>query len=77
MRRLRTLMVLRLLIVSNAVVVTAVGGLALAFVDRPAGAFIAAGCWVFAGCLLGLLPLTDPYRETGGMRDKRSGRGAE
>jgi hypothetical protein len=62
-RRLRTLMVLRLLVVANSVVVTAVGGLALAYVDRPAGVLIGAGCWVLAGCLLGLLPLTDPYRE--------------
>jgi hypothetical protein len=56
------LFVLRLLLVSNAVVLTAVGGISLAFVERPAGVIGAAGCWVFAGCLLGLVPLTDPYR---------------
>jgi hypothetical protein len=56
------MMVLRLLVVSNAVVVTAVGGLSFAYVERPAGQIGAALCWVFAGGLLGLLPLTDPYR---------------
>ncbi len=56
------LFVLRLLLVSNGVVLTAVGGISLAFVERPAGVIGAAGCWVFAGCLFGLVPLTDPYR---------------
>jgi hypothetical protein len=55
-------MVLRLLVVSNAVVVSAVGGLCLAYVERPAGQIGAAACWAFAAGLLGLLPLTDPYR---------------
>ncbi|MDQ1355928.1 MAG: hypothetical protein QOF20_2300 [Acidimicrobiaceae bacterium] len=62
MRNLGTLFVLRLLLVSNALVMTAVGGIALAFVERPAGVIIAAGCWVLACVLLCLLPLTDPYR---------------
>jgi hypothetical protein len=61
-RHLGTLFVLRLLLVSNAVVVTAVGGIALAFVERPAGVIIAAGSWAIAFSLLCLLPLTDPYR---------------
>ena len=56
------LLVLRLLLVSNAVVLAAVGGIAVAFVERPAGVIAAGCCWVGAGCLLGLLPLTDPYR---------------
>ncbi len=62
MRRLGALFVLRLLLVSNAVVLTAVGGISLAFVERPAGVIAAAGCWVAAGCLLGLVPRTNPYR---------------
>jgi hypothetical protein len=61
-RRIGVLFVLRLLLVSNALVVTAVGGLSLAFVEHPAGVIGAALCWLFAGCLLGLLPYTDPYR---------------
>jgi hypothetical protein len=61
-RRIGVLFVLRLLLVSNAIVVIAVGGLCLAYVERPAGVIGAAGCWVFAGCLLGLVPRTDPYR---------------
>jgi len=60
-RRLRTLLVLRLLLVSNAVIITTVGGLCLAFVDGRAGAIGAVLCWLVAGGLLGLLPLTDPY----------------
>lgn len=63
MRRIGVLFVLRLLLVSNAIVVTAVGGISLAFVQRPAGEIGAAICWIFAGCLLGLLPYTDPYRQ--------------
>jgi hypothetical protein len=55
-------MVLRLLVVANAIVVAAVGGLSLAYVERPAGTIGAGLCWAFAGGLLGLLPLTDPYR---------------
>jgi hypothetical protein len=62
MRRLGGLLALRVLIMANAIVVTAVGALSLAFVERPAGAIGAALCWLLAGGLLGLLPLTDPYR---------------
>jgi hypothetical protein len=62
MRRVRALMVLRLLLVADAVVLAAVGALSLAYVERPAGAIGAALCWLFTGGLLGLLPLTDPYR---------------
>ena len=62
MRRLGTLLVLRVLLVSNTLILVAVGGLSLAYVDRPAGVIGAALCWVVAGGLLGLLPLTDPYR---------------
>jgi hypothetical protein len=62
MRRLRTLLVLRLLLVANVVIIATVGGLWLAFVDGSAGPVGAALCWLAAGGLLGLLPLTDPYR---------------
>ena len=54
---------LRLLLVSNGLVLTAVGGISLAFVEHPAGVIGAAGCWISAAVLFGLLPLTDPYRE--------------
>jgi hypothetical protein len=62
MRRVRALMVVRLLLVSNAVVVASVGALSLAYVERPAGPIGAALCWLLTGGLLGLLPLTNPYR---------------
>jgi hypothetical protein len=61
-RRIGVLFVVRLLLVSNAIVVTAVGGLSLAYVERPAGVIGAALCWIFAGCLLCAVPYTDPYR---------------
>jgi lipopolysaccharide export LptBFGC system permease protein LptF len=71
-RRIGVLFVLRLLLVSNAIVVTAVGGLSLAYVERPAGVIGAALCWLFAGCLLGLVPRTDPYRPQKRPRSPRS-----
>ncbi|HEX3540431.1 MAG TPA: hypothetical protein VHT75_08310 [Acidimicrobiales bacterium] len=70
MRRIRALFVLRLLLVSNALVVGAVGALCLAFVERPAGVIFAAGCWLLAGGLLGMVPLTDPYRPVRRRRPK-------
>jgi hypothetical protein len=75
-RRLGTLFVLRLLLVSNTIVVIVVGGISLAFVERPAGVIGAALCWLFAGCLLALLPLTDPYREDRPVRRRRPRGGA-
>lgn len=62
MRRIRALFVLRLLLVGNGLVVIAVGGLSLAYVERPAGVIGASLCWLFAGGLFGLVPYTDPYR---------------
>ena len=62
MRRLGTLLVVRVLVVANTIVLLVVGGLSLAYVERPAGVLGAAVCWALAGCLIGLLPLTDPYR---------------
>jgi hypothetical protein len=65
-------MVLRLLIIANAVVVAAIGIMAFAFVRRPANVLIAAGAWLFSGVLLGCLPFTDPYR--GERRQRREHR---
>ena len=63
MRRVRALLVLRLLLVSNAIVLGAVGGICFAFVEHPAGIVAAVGAWAVGAGLLTLLPLTDPYRE--------------
>ena len=39
-----------------------VGGIAAAYVERPAGLVFAGGAWLMAGVLFCCLPLTDPYR---------------
>jgi hypothetical protein len=56
------LLVLRLLLVANALLLVAVGGLALTFVERPAGIVAAAVAWAFAAALAALMPYTDPHR---------------
>lgn len=65
-RRLRSspgaLMVMRILLVSNAVTLTVVGFLSLLYVERPAGIVGAAALWLFAGGLLGCVPYTNPHR---------------
>jgi hypothetical protein len=74
MRRIRALLVLRLLLVANGVVVSAVGAMCLAFVERPAGVIFAAGAWLLAGGLFGLVPFTDPYRPVRRSRPRDDGR---
>jgi hypothetical protein len=56
------LMVIRLLLVSNAIIVSVVGLLAALYVERPSGFVVAGLAWTFAAVLLGCVPLTDPYR---------------
>ena len=51
-----SLLVVRLLVVSNVLVLAAVGGLSLAFVALPAGAVGAALSWGAVAALLRLLP---------------------
>jgi hypothetical protein len=68
-----SLLVIRYLLVSNALILTAVGFVSLLYVERPAGFVAAAGCWLLAGLLFGAVPLTDPYRhERVGRRHRRS-----
>jgi hypothetical protein len=59
------LMVLRLLLVSNTVLLTAVGAIALAFVSRPAAYWFCACCWFAAAALGGLVRHTNPRRRDG------------
>jgi hypothetical protein len=61
-RSLASLLVVRFLLIANAAVLVAVGFLSLAFVDRPVGVVIGAISWCTSGCLIGCVPLTDPYR---------------
>jgi len=53
----------RVLLLADAVVLAVVGGIALAFVERPAGVILALGAWIVAAAMLACLPLTDPYRQ--------------
>jgi hypothetical protein len=57
-----SLLVVRLLVVANVLVLSAVGGLSLAFVALPAGAVGAAASWSIVAALLWLLPHTNPHR---------------
>lgn len=57
-----SLLVVRYLLVSNGLLVIAVGFVCLLYVERPAGFLLAAGFWLLAGLLFGAVPLTDPYR---------------
>jgi hypothetical protein len=57
-----SLIAIRLLLVSNAIILTLVGGLSMFYVDRPAGPIAGAGFWVLAAILFGCVRRTDPYR---------------
>jgi hypothetical protein len=57
-----SLLVVRYLLISNGLLLVAVGFVSLLYVDRPAGILLAGGFWLFAGLLFGTVPLTDPYR---------------
>jgi hypothetical protein len=54
--------VVRAMLVADVALLVVCGFIALLWVAVPAGALIAASLWLGAGGLLGLLPLTDPYR---------------
>jgi hypothetical protein len=56
------LMVIRLLLVANALVLLAVGALCLVFVEKPAGAVGAALVWGLAILLFALVPYTNAHR---------------
>jgi hypothetical protein len=54
--------VVRTMLIADVALLVACGFIALLWVARPAGVLVAVGVWLGAGGLLGLLPLTDPYR---------------
>jgi hypothetical protein len=58
----RAAIVLRTLVVADGVLLAVLGGLAFVYVQHPSGIYVAAGLWIAAGIVFGLLPLTDPYR---------------
>jgi hypothetical protein len=57
-----SLMAIRLLLVSNGLILTVVGALFMIYVDRPAGPIAAACIWGVAAVLFGCVRRTDPYR---------------
>jgi hypothetical protein len=57
-----SLNVIRIVLVSDALLMGVLGALAAAFVDHPAGWFLAGGAWTVALVMFACLPLTDPYR---------------
>ena len=57
------LMVIRVLLVANIGLLTAVGAICLAFVSRPAGTIAAGLSWGFVVALLFFLPHTKPRRD--------------
>ena len=54
--------VVRTILVADVGLLLAVGFVCAVWVSQPAGAIGAIGSWLGAGLLLGLLPMTDPYR---------------
>lgn len=72
-----SLLVVRYLLVSNGLLVIAVGFVCLLYVERPAGFLLAGGFWLLAGLLFGAVPLTDPYRheQVRGRRRRSAGNG--
>jgi hypothetical protein len=62
MRRLAGWIVVRTILVADVTVLVVVGFILLIWMSPPAGLWSAGACWLGAGGLLGLLPLTDPYR---------------
>jgi len=57
-----TLIVIRAMILANAVLLGIIGGLYLVFAARPGGAIVAGILWAGALALLALLPATRPRR---------------
>jgi hypothetical protein len=66
--RLQSLLVIRLLLVTNGVILAAVGALFLIFGARPAGYVVGGILAAVAIGLWALVPLTDPYRSEGRRR---------
>jgi hypothetical protein len=72
MRHFAGWIVFRTILLADAVLVVVCGFMALLWVAPPGGILAAAGLWLLAGGLLGLLPLTDPYRAEQRWQRKRA-----
>jgi hypothetical protein len=69
-RSIDTLFGLRLVLVSNIVILTAVGGLCLAYYERPEAYIFAGSAWLADAVLVSLVRFTDPYRQPRPKRRK-------
>jgi hypothetical protein len=72
-RHLAGWIVVRTILVADVTLLVAAGFISLVWVSAPAGILAAGAMWIGAGCLAGLMPLTDPYRiERRRLRRSRS-----
>jgi hypothetical protein len=74
MRHFAGWIVVRTILVADAVLVIVCGFISLIWVAAPGGVIAAAALWMLAGGLIALLPLTDPYRAEERWRRKQAGR---
>ena len=61
-QRPTTLLVVRLLILVNALLLTTIGALYLVFASRPEGFIVTAIAWGTVAVLVALIPYTNPRR---------------
>ena len=69
-RSIDALFGLRLVLVSNIILLTVVGGLCLAYYERPEAYVFAGAAWFVDAVLVSLVRFTDPYREPRPKRRK-------
>jgi hypothetical protein len=68
-RSIGALFGLRLVLVSNIVILTAIGALCLVYYERPEAYVFAGSVWFADAVLVWLVRFTDPYREPRHRRD--------
>jgi hypothetical protein len=62
-RSIDALFGLRLVLVSNIILLTVIGGLCLAYYERPEAYLFAGSAWFVDAVLVWLVRFTDPYRQ--------------
>jgi hypothetical protein len=62
-RSIEAMFGLRLLLVCNIVLLAVIGGLCLAYYERPAAYVFAGSAWLVDAVLVSLVRFTDPYRQ--------------
>jgi hypothetical protein len=69
-RSIDALFGLRMVLVSNIVLLTVVGGLCLAYYERPEAYVFAGSAWFVDAVLVYLVRFTDPYRQPRPKRNR-------